>query len=298
MPAKTVAISGASGFLGKNLSNYLEGQGFKIKYLVRNESDDIDKIYYNYETKEIDKEKLKKCDIVIHLAGKNLLTFPFTKKVKNEVWHSRVNSTKFLADTIESLGKNGPKVFLCASAVGIYGDKNDDVLLEDSPKGKDFLAQLCEHWEKAAHINNPQIRVVSLRISPVLAKEGGMLKSILPIFNLCLGGTIGSGKQYLSFISLEDFCRAILFIINNQHISGPANICSPFAVTNKNFTKALAMALKRPAWFFLPAWVINLFLRQGATMLTSSIRAYPKVLLDNGFYFCEPSISKLFLTVL
>lgn len=279
-----IAISGARGFVGEKLCEYLRRAGYEILPLVRRKSDDAREIFYDYHQKIIDVEKLSYCDAVIHLAGKNVAEGLWTDSFKRELYDSRVTSTKFIAETIAKLDR-GPKILLNASAVGIYGDRGDEELNEDATLGDGFLANLCIDWERATDFaKDAGIRVVNMRFGAVLDKSGGMLGKLLPIFKLGLGGPLGSGEQYISFISRDELVRAIAFLLERQDLSGPVNMTSRTPVTISTFTEILGRVLKRPAVLRIPAFILKLLGEQG-DMLLASNRVYPKVLVHNGFSF-------------
>ncbi len=224
-------------------------------------------------------------DAVIHLAGHGIMR-RWTSSAKKTIEESRVASTEFLS-AVFSRVENPPKVFLCASATGFYGNRGDECLGEESGSGDGFLARLAEKWENAANsVSSPGTRVVNLRFGVVLAKDGGALGMILLPFKLGLGGTIADGSGYMSWISRRDAVRAVEFILCNEVVSGPVNIVSPTPVRNRDFVSALARVLGRPAFLPLKEFFIKIIFGQMAgEVILSSARVFPKKLLEAGFRF-------------
>jgi uncharacterized protein len=284
-----IAVSGARGFIGSKLCEVLNKSGYEVWPLVRHKTDKPQEIFYDYNNKKIDQEKLAQCSAVIHLAGKNIMGGLWTKSFKKELYDSRVKSTRFIAHTLAQL-KQGPKTLLNASAIGIYGDRADQKLDEDSLPGQGFLADLCVDWERGTlFAKKAGVRVVNMRTGIVLDPEGGMLKSLMPIFKLGLGSFLGSGSRYISYVTRDQIVAQMLFILKNSQIEGPTNLVSLKPTTNEEFTKALAKVAKRPVWLKIPSLLLKLLGDQGR-MTISSARVYPKVLLDNGFLFEDMSV--------
>lgn len=273
-----ILISGSSGLVGTALCEYLESQGHEIFKLPRDKSQIRDDFYENK-------------DAVINLSGENIASGRWTEEKKKKILDSRVQNTSALCNILKSL-KNPPKVLINASAIGYYGDRADQELNEASQAGTNFLAEVCKEWESATKIlNQTVIRVVLLRTGAVLTQTGGALAKMLTPFKLCLGGVLGTGKQYFSFIDLDDLTRVILFAINNENIKGPINAVTPFPVTNKEFTTALGNILHRPTFFSVPAFVARIAFGQMADeVLLASQRVYPKCLQDAGFKFTYPTL--------
>jgi uncharacterized protein len=281
---KIIAISGMSGFIGSQLSHVLRKAGYEVWPMVRHLSRDPHEIFYDYEKKKIDLEKLEKCYAMIHLAGKNIMAGLWTKSFKKELYDSRVKSTRMISHQLAQLS-SGPKILLNASAIGIYGDRSDQKIDEDIAPGKGFLAKLVVDWERGTlFAKRAGIRVVNMRFAPVLDVDGGMLKSLLPIFKMGLGGPLGSGEQYMSYVTRPELIKEILFLLENEDISGPINMTALEPTTNKEFANALASVLKRPTFIHTPAFLLKLLGDQGK-MFLASLRVYPKALLDHGFKF-------------
>lgn len=295
----TAALSGGSGLIGKAFARYFEEGGYRVLHLVRRPPRNMDEISWDPLEGKIIPETLEGVEIVIHLSGENIGSgLLWTKKKRRKIRESRVSSTRFLAETLSKL-KNKPPVLLCASAVGIYGDRGDLAVSESAEPAGSFLSSVCRDWEKAAEpARAAGIRVVHLRLGVVLSREGGMLKALLPLFRYGLGTLLGDGSQYLSWISLKDIPNAADFLIRHPLIEGPVNLTSPHPVTQRDFRNTLAKVLKRPAFLKLPAALIRVFLgEKGQAMLLDSTRALPRKLLVNGFHFkgieLEPTLSDI-----
>ena len=236
-------------------------------------------------------QALEGFDAAIHLSGANLAAHRWTARYLHEMSVSRVDSTRALAAALARLGRP-PRSLLVASAVGIYGDRGDEVLDEFSAPGAGLLGDLCRAWEAAAApAAEAGIRVVHLRFGVALDRRDGALARMLPVFRLGLGGRLGSGKQWMSWISLPDLVAAVLFVLDTPSISGAVNLTSPQPVSNAGFTQALARRLRKPAIFAVPAFALRMGLgRMGDEALLSSTRALPRKLLDAGFQFRDASI--------
>jgi len=293
-----IAITGATGLIGSSLSEHLEGKGHDILKLSRSKNKGKGFVYWNHKSQEIDLESIEGSDAVIHLSGESIAGY-WSKQKKKEIQRSRIEGTNFLVNSILKL-KNKPKAFICASAIGFYGDRGDETLDEQSSHGQGFLAELAKNWEIESHILKQQnIRVVNLRMGLVLSKDGGAFKTMLMPFKMGLGGKLGSGKQYMSWVMLEDVVNAIEFIINNKDIHGAVNIVAPTPVTNQQFTKKLGKALCRPTFFTVPSLLLKTLIPDMAKeMILSSTRAVPKKLIDSGYRFSYPNLDNVFKDLL
>ena len=292
-----IAITGASGLIGSALCELLsEHEIFK---LVRRKPKQEREVHWDYSRSEIDLDLLEKTDVVIHLAGKNIAAGRWTASLKREIVESRVKGTAFLAESLLRL-KYPPKVFLAASAVGIYGNTAGIEVTEREPAGETFLARTTSAWEaQTASLQKAGVRVAHLRFGMVLGKQGGALKKMLLPFQLGVGGTIGSGAQYMSWISLQDTVRAIVHCAEDAHVAGPVNIVAPNAVRNAEFTRVLGLVLKRPTIFPLPAFVARLLLGEMADeLLLSSVRVRPAKLEETGFRFEHPELEEALREIL
>ena len=236
---------------------------------------------------------------MIHLAGENIGAKRWTPQQKQKIADSRIRSTSLLVDSISRLD-NPPRLLICASAVGYYGNRGDELLTEASTPGNGFLCEVCRDWEaEALKAGSFGLRVVCLRTGMVLSREGGTLERMLPMFKMGLGGSFGSGNQYWSWIALDDFVRAVEFIIEHNQLSGPVNLVAPNPITNSEFTRTLARALHRPAFFPVPAPVLRLALGEMAdSLILSSQKVQPKLLLDAGFNFNHPTLASALEAIL
>ncbi len=288
-----VLITGASGLVGSALTSRLTHEGFAAIPLLRTDTSATSKsVSWNPHTGEISLPKKTAIDAVVHLAGESIASGRWTSAKKRLLWDSRIKPTKLLC---ESLGARDPKplVLISASAVGYYGNRHDESLNEQSSSGSGFLAELGEAWEKATGpATKAGIRVVNLRIGIVLSKKGGALAKMLPAFKFGLGGPLGSGQQYMSWIALEDLLSIILFTIKNENIRGPINATSPNPVTNKEFTKILAKTVHRPAIFPVPRFALKILFGQMADeALLAGQRVLPQKLTEVGFQFNYPNLT-------
>lgn len=279
-----VLITGASGLIGSALSESLRTDGHEVLALARTRTDS-QQPYWNLARNEIDLAPAGNLNAVVHLAGENIAQ-RWSAKARERIYQSRVAGTRLLCEALMALPFR-PKVLLCASATGIYGDRDDEVLTEASPPGDSFLAKVVRDWESAtAQVTAAGIRMVNLRLGIVLHPSGGALGKMLPIFRVGLGGKLGNGRQYWSWIALEDAVRAIKYSLANDTISGPVNVVSPNPVTNAEFTKILARVLHRPAWFTVPRLALKVALGEMAeeTMFVS-FRVKPARLESAEFTF-------------
>ncbi len=278
-----VLITGASGLVGLELQRELLVEGVQCVPMVRNKSKTG--VYWNPEQLEIDLNGMEGADALIHLAGENISAQRWTASFKEKIRSSRVEATNFLARSLHQL-KSPPKHFLCASAVGFYGDGGDGVLDENSPAGSSFLSQVCVDWEKAAQSAPSSIRLAQMRIGVILSSHGGALHKMLPAFRMGLGGPLGSGDQFLPWIDLEDVVRAMIFVLKNPALEGAVNVTGPDPVRQKDFAKCLAHLMHRPNLIPMPAWMLRAIAGEMADeLLLASLRAVPSKLSKAGFQF-------------
>jgi len=284
---KRILISGASGFIGGALIPSLESSGAEITRLSRSKSaaNTTTKTIPWDPAKPIAPESISGFDAVIHLAGESIVG-RWTASKKEKIRDSRIVSTRNLAQAIAQ-AKDKPKVFICSSAIGYYGDRGDELLNESSNPGTGFLPQVCREWEAATHAAAAAgIRTVQIRTGIVLSSKGGALAKMLTPFKMGVGGRIGSGRQWMSWIDIEDMIGAILHVLNSDTLRGPVNMVAPMPVTNSEFTKTLAGALSRPAIFPMPAFAVKLAVGEmGETVLLGSQRVDPAQLLHSGYQF-------------
>jgi uncharacterized protein (TIGR01777 family) len=246
--------------------------------------------HWDPERGTIESERLVDIDAVVHLAGENLASGRWNTQRKARIRDSRVNGTLLLSETIAGL-RPLPKVFLSASASGYYGDRNDEVLTEDSGSGDDFLANVVIEWESATKsASDVGIRVVTMRSGLVLHPDGGALKKMLPAFKLGIAGRLGDGMHYMPWITLHDMTRAILHILENDALVGPTIVATPNPVTNTEFTKSLGRAISRPTIFPMPRFILRLIFGEIADTVLASARMEPTKLLNSGFEFDHPEL--------
>ncbi|MBY0586208.1 TIGR01777 family oxidoreductase [bacterium] len=290
------ALSGASGMIGSALRRSLENDQHEVIPLVRSNSGNG--IPWNPEKQTIDLASLEGVDGIIHLAGENIAGARWTDAFKEKVYLSRSQGTSTLSRAIKRMDRP-PSLFVSASATGYFGDRGDERLTEDSPPGIGFLPTVCRAWEDAARPAALETRLIVTRFGMVLAREGGALAKMLLPFRLGLGGVVGSGQQYMSWISLTDAVSAIRHLIDHDHAEGTFHLVSPSPVTNREFTKTLGNVLHRPTLFPLPAGIARLLMGEMADgLLLSSARVLPSRLLEAGFRFKHPDLRSALVSIL
>jgi len=287
-----VAITGSSGVIGSGLSHALAERGSVVKRVVRREARGPDEISWHPDRSEIDANGLAGVDAIVNLAGENLFQ-RWTDSAKERIRESRVSGTSALARAIASMSDDArPRVLLSGSAVGIYGDRGDESLDEGSSLGDDFLAVVCKEWEAATRpAADAGVRVIALRTGIVLAREGGALSKFLLPFRLGLGGRLGSGQQWMSWIGIRDMIGAIVWLLSDARTAGPVNLVSPNPVNNAEFAHTLARVLRRPAVLPVPHLALELLLGELAdAAILASQRVRPARLLQGGFEFAHPTL--------
>lgn len=290
-----ILISGAHGLVGRSVLPALGAAGHDVLRLVRGQASSMGELSYDPSRIEPSKEFLRaldqaRPDVVIHLAGENIARKRWSEEQKKRIRHSRVNSTRVLVKAFKQI-KEPPRRFIVASAVGIYGDGHEEVLTEESPAGNDFLAEVCQEWEVSAREAGAfGAQVIHLRFGVILSGQGGVLGLMLPSFEMGLGARLGSGEQWMSWISLTDVVHAVRWIVENEAMEGPVNMVAPHPVRNEAFAKVLAGLLGRPAFMRAPEFVLKAALGEMAAMLLSSQRAVPQSLAAQGFMFRHPDI--------
>jgi len=284
-----VLVSGASGLVGQALLERLAQDGRPTTKLVRTAAR-MDEVLWNPASGSIERGSLA-ARAVVHLAGENIADGRWSRSKMKAIRDSRVRGTRLLAESLARL-ETPPEVLVSASAIGFYGDRGEEALTERSPAGTGFLAEVCQEWEDSTRAaEEAGIRVVHLRIGVVLARQGGALGKMLLPFKLGLGGRIGSGEQFMSWIHLDDLVSVICHAIDDRRLSGPVNASAPFPVTNRVFTRVLGRVLRRPAFAAMPAIAARTLIgRMADDLLLASIRVSPQVLLDSGFVFGEPRL--------
>lgn len=296
---RRIAITGASGFVGQALAATLRSAGCTVLRLVRTTPPDADAVPWDPATGELDRANLGAVDAVVHLAGENVAAGRWTAARKRALADSRGPATAALCRTLASLPQR-PSVLVSASATGIYGDRGDELLDEASAPGRGFLAEVAQDWERATEpAAAAGIRVVHLRIGLVLDRDGGALARMLLPFRLGIGGRLGSGRQWMSWITRQDLVRVIRFALANEALRGPVLAVAPHPVTNRDFTRILARVLRRPALLPVPAFALRLLFGELAdALLLSSQRALPNRLATAGFQWHEPELEGALRSIL
>ncbi len=288
-----IAMTGASGLLGSALTSFLTTGGHEVVAYARNpKGSDEGRAVWDPAAGTIDASALEGVDAVIHLAGESIAGERWSYAKKARIMDSRVQGTRLLAETLAKL-ENPPKTFISASAIGFYGARGDEVLTEQSGAGTGFLAEVCTAWEDACEpARAAGIRVVNPRFGIVLSPAGGALKQMLPVFKFGGGGRIGSGKQYMSWVSIDDAVGAVHHALITDRVEGPVNVVAPQAATNLEFTKALGRALRRWTIFPLPAFMARLAFgkEMAEALLLTGARVEPRALVDIGYEFLQPDL--------
>jgi uncharacterized protein (TIGR01777 family) len=281
-----ILISGSHGLVGTAFIKSLETDGHEIFRLVRYAPRSKAEIEWSPDRYSIALAMIEGFDAVVNLAGESIAQGRWTEGKKRSIRESRVKGTKLLGDALANL-TDRPRTFICASAIGYYGNRGDEILTESSAPGDDFLADVCVEWEKATTLATEKgIRVVNARFGVILDRNGGALAKMLPPFRLGLGGKIGSGKQWMSWIALDDVVGALKFALVNETLNGPVNFVAPNPVTNAEFTKTLGKALSRPTLFPIPAFGLRLVFGEMAdALLLGGQRVEPTSLTKAGYQF-------------
>ena len=281
-----IVVAGASGLVGNALLPALRASGHEALRLVRRRAAARDEIEWNPSAGTADDPAIAGADAIVNLAGENIGAGSWTARRKEAILRSRVETTRTLVAAIGRMAWP-PTVLVNASAVGIYGDGGDTVMTEANEAGRGFLPEVCIAWEREAQAADAmRVRVALLRFGVILAEQGGALAKMLPLFRLGLGGRLGSGRQWMSWVTLDDVVRAIVQALENPACAGPLNVTAPAPVTNAEFTATLARVLRRPAVLPAPAWALRLAFGQMADeALLGSSRAVPAGLAATGFEF-------------
>jgi len=287
----TVLITGSTGFIGSALIPVLQREGHTVKRLLRSPTASAQDLVWDPASGQLDRSRLEGLDAVIHLAGESIAEGRWTLGKKARIRESRIQGTSLLSQTLAGLSLP-PKVLVSASAMGYYGDRGSEILSEDSNSGNGFLAEVCREWEAAtAPAVEKGIRVVHLRFSLILSKAGGALAKMLLPFRMGAGGRIGSGKQYWSWIAIDDLISVILHVLISNSLQGPVNVATPNPVTNAEFTEVLGKVLKRPTLFPMPAFAARLaFGEMADPLLLCSARLQPSRLIAVNFEFQYPEL--------
>ncbi|WNM34636.1 TIGR01777 family oxidoreductase [Streptomyces sp. Li-HN-5-11] len=290
MKTSRIAVAGASGLIGSALVRSLVADGHEVVRLVRRSARGADEVRWDPGERYVDAAGLAGCDAVVNLAGAGVGDHRWTDGYKREIRDSRVLGTAALAEAVASLDVP-PRVFVSGSAIGFYGDTGDRAVDEEAPPGDGFLPSLCVEWEEAAApAREAGVRTVFARTGLVVAREGGAWGRLFPLFKAGLGGRMGSGRQYWSYIALHDEVAALRHLLHTESLSGPVNLTAPRPLTNREITAAMGRVLGRPTVFSVPAPVLRTVLGEMAGDVLGSARVVPKRLLESGFSFAFPGI--------
>ncbi|MCC3771493.1 TIGR01777 family oxidoreductase [Streptomyces sp. UNOC14_S4] len=285
-----IAITGSTGLIGSVLARSLAADGHQVVRLVRRPPTSGDEVRWDPKRQWVDADGLAGCDGVVHLAGAGVGDHRWTAAYKKEIHDSRVLGTAALAEALASLD-TPPRVLVSGSAIGIYGDTGDRRIDEDAPPGRGFLADVCQEWEAATGpAAEAGVRTVLARTGLVVSRGGGAWAKLFPLFRFGLGGRMGSGRQYWSFIALHDHVAALRHLLDTESLSGPVNLTAPEPVTNREVTAAMGRVLHRPTLCAAPAPALKLALGEMAGDVLASQRVVPRRLLDSGFSFAFPDI--------
>lgn len=289
-----ILVSGSTGLVGNALIPALTTAGHEVIRLVRSKSKAPARelVHWDPSANYIDAAGLEGLDAVVHLAGESIAAGRWTDAKKARIRDSRVNGTRLLCETLAHTSRP-PTVLICASAIGFYGDRGDETLTESSPAGAGFLPEVCQEWESATDpARQKGTRVVNCRFGVILSPAGGALAKMLTPFKLGMGGVVGSGRQYMSWITLDDVVGALLHTMTASGLQGPVNVVSPQPVTNLEFTKALGAVLHRPTVLPMPAFAARLaFGEMADALLLSSSRVLPTRLQETGYAFRHPELT-------
>jgi len=288
-----ILIGGGSGFIGQRLTQYLLGQGYQVVILSRHRPKIVSPFFEFYSADLLrsdlfDRRWFEGVEAIVNLSGKNIFTL-WTEKTKREIWDSRVRTNKNLIDFISKMQQK-PKVYVSASAIGYYGDRGETELEETASRGQGFLAELCEAWEgEARQAEKFGIRSVQIRTAPVLGKGGGILGQIMRPFKFGFTFVFGSGKQWFSWIHMNDLVRIYHLVVTDENLRGPINACSPYPVQFRDFMNYLR-EFKNAILISFPAWILKLFLQETAEVILSSAKMIPAKLMKINFQFSYPGL--------
>lgn len=292
-----IGITGSSGLIGTHLCNTLSSRGHRLTLFMRKPCSaapalsGVRVVQWDAGSGSPDTKYLSDLDAVIHLAGEPIASGRWSKRKKLAIRHSRVHGTRFLVDALRRADKL-PPVLISASAVGYYGSRGDERLFEESPMGADFLSGVARDWEKEAlRLTGLGARVVVARFGIVLSSAGGALPKMVPPFRFLLGGSLGSGKQYMSWIHIDDVVNMIEFSLQNEQVEGPLNVTAPKPVTNAEFSSLIGKVLRRPVFFKVPAFILRILLGEMAgPLLLNGQRVEPQKALRAGYQFKFPEL--------
>ncbi|MEN8653172.1 TIGR01777 family oxidoreductase [Streptomyces sp. 21So2-11] len=287
-----IAVTGSTGLIGTALVRSLLADGHEVVRLVRRPSRTKDEVTWDPKRQYVDADGLAGCGAVVHLAGAGVGDHRWTEAYKKEIRDSRVLGTAAIAEAVASLDVK-PSVLVSGSAIGFYGDTGDRAVDEEAPPGAGFLPDVCVEWEEAAApAEEAGVRTVFARTGLVVSRDGGAWGKLFPLFKAGLGGRMGSGRQYWSYIALHDHVAALRHLIDTESLSGPVNLTAPQPVTNREVTEAMGRVLKRPTLFTVPAPALRIALGDFAGDVLGSQRVVPRRLLESGFSFAFPGIEE------
>lgn len=286
-----IIVTGATGLVGSALYRELEQQGATVVRAVRRDAKGDGELAWNPVTGQIEAAKFEGASAVVHLAGENIAGARWTPAFKWKIRESRVKGTTLVAGAIAG-ARAKPQAFVCASAIGYYGNRGNDVMTESSAPGEDYLAEVCSEWEAAcAPARRAGVRTANMRIGVILSSDGGALKKMLTPFKLGFGGVIGNGRQWMSWIAIDDVVGAIVHALANPQLAGPINAVAPNPATNRDFTKTLGRVLGVPTFFPMPAFAAKLaFGEMADALLLASTRVAPQALATAGYQFRHPEL--------
>ncbi len=294
-----ILVSGSHGFVGSAFVRELESLGHQAHHLVRRQPYGPSEIFWDPALGYLDAARLEGFDAIVHLAGESIASGRWTRARKERILNSRVQGTRLLCESLAKLDRK-PRVLASASAIGFYGDRGGEVLKEDSGSGRGFLAEVCRQWEGAVEpAAQAGIRVVPMRFGIILSAFGGALSKMLFPFRMGLGGVLGHGRQWMSWVALDDVVSAIRRVIEDERLRGPLNVVSPKPVTNREFTQTLGRVLSRPALVPMPAFLARAVLGEMADeLLLSSARVEPAKLVASGYPFKHPGLEEALRVIL
>src|SRR6185312_13383731 len=294
-----ILVSGSHGLVGSAFIDSVRKDGVEVYSLVRGAPKSDLEIEWHPNHADLKVSDIEGMDVVVQLAGESIAEGRWSDDKKKRIRDSRVNGTAMLSRALVKLNRP-PQVFVCASAIGYYGSRGDEVLTEASSPGDDFLSSVCVEWEQATEpASNKGIRTVKARFGIILSTDGGALAKMLPPFRMGVGGRVGDGKQWMSWIALDDVVSGLRFVIETDEMSGPVNFVAPNPVTNSEFTKSLGKALSRPTIFPIPAFAVRVaFGEMADALLLSSTRVNPVELTKAGYDFSHPHLAEALQSVL
>jgi uncharacterized protein (TIGR01777 family) len=293
-----ILVSGSHGLVGKALTTSLANSGHEIVSLVRQSANDSE-IEWHPNQGKINRQQLEGFDVVVHLAGESIASGRWTEEKKKKIRESRVKGTELLSSALARLSQP-PSTLINASAIGFYGNRGDELLTEKSAPGEGFLPEVCMEWEKATgQAEAKGIKTIHTRFGIILDEKGGALERMLTPFRMGVGGKVGNGKQWMSWIALDDVISALRFLIDQPGSEGPVNFTAPNPVTNADFTEALGNVLSRPTLFSVPAFAARLaFGEMADELLLSSAKVEPERLKESGYQFKHPELSSALKAIL